>query len=735
MFTQTELFPPRMIWRTSRQYVAPTEPETIVWMNPVTPTIHVVFKTHLDLGFTDTAANVTDRYVHEYLPRAIALAEELERRGGDARFIWTTGSWMIHEALRLSSAEERTALERAIRAGHVTWHALPMTTHTELMDPGLVEHAIAIGRRLDARFGRRTTAAKMTDVPGHTIGLVPFLAQAGIEYLHLGVNGASAVPDVPEFFVWRAPDGSEVVVNYARSYGATELGLATAPDGTHSLHLAHTGDNFGPPPVEEVEELFARLQAAYPDAKVIASTLDAFSAEAVAARESLPVIEQEIGDSWIHGVASDPVLTARLRALLRLRSEWVASGELVPGTAECDAFSDGLLLVPEHTWGEDLKTYLPDYVNYTKSDFRRARAADVIDPAANPAEFDQYAWAYTEHPSAQGLHYSAFERSWAEQRAHLDRALAALAPERRAAAQAAIDETRPAGAATARPAGTRAAAQTTPIDPAALHRVGAYRVRFGDDGSMVSLIDAEGTEWAGPEHSLATYRYETFDERDEARWVREYCRDLEETAFWAVPDQTKPGLAIAEILPATTFAPRVVSAERADDADGVGIVLRLALPEAACEDWGGPRDIRLAYRFPAASGPIAIELELRDKDASRLPEASWLGFRPRTAPGEWTLRKLGTAVDPREVVSRGNRTLHAVTAVRRDGAQPVALRTLDAALVSVGRWALLRFDDAVARPDDGFHLNLHNNVWGTNFTMWFDDDLRFRFTLDLGSTR
>ena len=43
-------------------------------------TVHVVFKTHLDLGFTDTAARVTARYVHEYLPRAIALAEELERR-------------------------------------------------------------------------------------------------------------------------------------------------------------------------------------------------------------------------------------------------------------------------------------------------------------------------------------------------------------------------------------------------------------------------------------------------------------------------------------------------------------------------------------------------------------------------------------------------------------------------------------------------------------------------------
>ncbi|MFF2271614.1 DUF5054 domain-containing protein [Agromyces sp. NPDC058136] len=705
----------------------------------MTSTIHVVFKTHLDLGFTDTAANVTDRYVHEYLPRAITLAEELERRGGDARFIWTTGSWMIHEALRLGTPEERENLERAIRAGHVTWHALPLTTHTELMDPGLVEHAIAISKKLDARFGHRTTAAKMTDVPGHTIGLVPFLARGGIEYLHLGVNGASAVPEVPEFFVWRAPDGSEVVVNYAMSYGATELEVAEVPGGTDALYLAHTGDNFGPPPVEDVEALFAELQAAYPEARVIASTLEAFSAGVVAVRDSLPVLEQEIGDSWIHGVASDPVQTARLRALLRLRAEWVAAGELVPGTAECDAFSDGLLLVPEHTWGEDLKTHLPDYVNYEKADFQRARAADVIDPTKNPDEFDVYAWAYTEHPNPQGLHYSAFEASWAEQRAHLDRALAALSPERRAAAESAIAATQPSD--DDRPDAPKA--DRIPLDPTAEHEAGAYRVRFGADGALVSLVDAEGTEWAGPEHALAAYRYETFDERDEARWVEEYCRDLEQHAMWAIPDQAKPGLAIAETLPATTFAPRVVSAERVgggaegDGADTV-IVLRLALPEAACETWGGARDIRLAYRFPAEPGPISITLDLRDKDASRLPEAGWLGFRPRVEPGDWRLTKIDTPVDPQDVVVNGNRSLHAVAEVSHtaaDAGRAFALRPIDSALVAVGRPALYRFDNTVPDPNDGMHVNLHNNMWGTNFTMWFDDDLRFRFTLDLGSRR
>ncbi|MFH8519874.1 DUF5054 domain-containing protein [Streptomyces gelaticus] len=685
-------------------------------------TVHVVFKTHLDLGFTDTAANVTDRYVHEYLPRAIDLARELDRRGGPARFVWTTGAWLIHEALRLSTPDERSVLEDAIRAGHVRWHGLPLTTHTELMDPGLVEHGIAIGRRLDSAFGRRTIAAKMTDVPGHTIGLVPFLANAGIEYLHLGVNDASAVPEVPEFFVWRAPDGSEVVVNYARSYGATELGVAIVPGGTEALHLAHTGDNSGPPSADDIEELFARLSEAYPGATIVASTLDAFAAAVLPMRAHLPVVDQEIGDSWIHGAASDPILTARLRALLRLRTVWVDADVLVPGTAECDGFSDALLLIAEHTWGEDLKTFLPDYAHYEKAAFQQARAADVVDPALNPTSTGAYAWAYTEHPHPRGLRYSGFERSWSEQRAYIDRALDALTPERRAAAQRVLGALTP----TAEPRPGQ-----TPIDPTAEHKAGAYHVRFGDDGALVSLVDPDGAEWAGPEHPLAAFRYQTFDEHDEERWVREYCRDIDKHAFWAIPDQTKPGLSIAAALPATVFAPRCVSADRSDEDDATVVTLRLALPEAATEAWGGARDIALAYRFPHRPGSIEITLDLRDKDASRLPEASWLGFRPRTAPGSWTVGKLGSRIDPRAVVRNGNRSLHALTDVTRAAERFFSLRPLDTPLVAIGRPSLLRFDNAVADPDDGIHVLLHDNVWGTNFRMWLDDDLRARFVLDL----
>ena len=37
-----------------------------------------------------------------------------------------------------------------------------------------------------------------------------------------------------------------------------------------------------------------------------ASTLDDYARSVLKYRETLPVVEEEIGDTWIHGIASDP---------------------------------------------------------------------------------------------------------------------------------------------------------------------------------------------------------------------------------------------------------------------------------------------------------------------------------------------------------------------------------------------------------------------------------------------
>ncbi|MBN1639714.1 MAG: DUF5054 domain-containing protein, partial [Anaerolineae bacterium] len=375
-------------------------------------TVHLVFKTHLDVGFTDLAAQVVRQYFDSFIPGALALADEMRARGGPERFVWTTGSWLIYEYLEQASTAERRRMEAAIALGDIAWHALPFTAASEAMSADLFRFGLSLSQRLDARYGRQTIAAKMTDVPGHTRAIVPLLAEAGVRMLHIGVNPASSAPDVPPAFVWRAPGGEEVVVLYsAGSYGTLHVieGLDDA------LFIAHTNDNLGPPPVDNVVAIFEQVAAQFPGAEVRASTLDAFARVVWPARAALPVVTNEVGDSWIYGLGSDPIKVAQYRELLRLRETWLARG-VDPDAL--DAFTRHLMLIPEHTWGLDEKVYLGDYVSYAPADLAKARDRDRVAEDAIPSEFADFRrWAKPDNT------FSRFAASWQEQREYITMAV------------------------------------------------------------------------------------------------------------------------------------------------------------------------------------------------------------------------------------------------------------------------------------------------------------------------
>lgn len=58
------------------------------------------------------------------------------------------------------------------------------------------------------------------------------------------------------------------------------------------------GDNEGPPPAEEVQSNFDYIKSEYPGAKLVASSLDEFWELLEAEVDSLPVVTEEIGDTW-----------------------------------------------------------------------------------------------------------------------------------------------------------------------------------------------------------------------------------------------------------------------------------------------------------------------------------------------------------------------------------------------------------------------------------------------------
>jgi hypothetical protein len=659
--------------------------------------VHLIFKTHLDVGYTDFAQSVVQLYYTHFIPQALDLAEKLRQAKGPERFVWTTGSWLIYTYLEQASPLERRRMEEAILAGDIAWHGLPFTSYSEMMDASLYRHGLSLAQRLDERFGRQTIAAKMTDVPGHTRAIVPLLASAGIRFLHIGVNAASCAPDVPPLCVWRDPSGAEIVLMYHKSsYGE---GMAV-PGLEEAIQFAFTNDNEGPQSPEAVRAIYRQVRDAYPNAEVQASTLDAFARAVLPIKDRLPVVTAEIGDTWIHGVGTDPRKAAQFRALQRLRQRWLSSGLAKAGDPHLFRFSQNLLLVAEHTWGLDIKVHLADFDAYATEAFQ-ARLGQA--------------------------NYRKVETSWAEQRAYLEQAVQALGNTPMAVeARAALRDLEP--RAPDQRGFMRIYDTTEPVDTA------QFTVRFNERGAITGLQDrTSGLRWASPGHELAAFTYQTFSQADYDRYYRQYNRNKRQTRLWALPDFTKPGMASAQ-SESREWLPTLQALWHRHEARGDTLLAELACPAEATRRYGCPRRLTNEFFFPRNEATISLTFQWFQKGACRLPEALWLSFCPRLAqPAVWKLEKMGQFISPLEVMRHGNRRLHAIDrgAFYDDGFSSLALESLDAPLVAPGERSLLSFTQRQPDLRQGLHFNLYNNIWGTNHPMWYDEDARFRFQLRL----
>ena len=145
-----------------------------------------------------------------------------------------------------------------------------------------------------------------------------------------------------------------------------------------------------------------------------------------------------------------------------------------------------------------------------------------------------------------------------------------------------------------------------------------------------------------------------------------------------------------------------------------------------------PRRMTLEIWLPNDEPAAHLTFQCFEKRANRLPEAMWLSFSP-DAPdvNGWLLEKVEQPVSPLDVILNGNRHLHAVTkdVTYRDGNGSFTLETLDAPLIAPGQRRLLRFDNELPDMRGGVHVNLYNNLWGTAFPQWYEQDMRFRFIL------
>lgn len=708
--------------------------------------VHVVFKTHLDIGYTARPWAVVDRFLDNHVPAAIATSRMLRERGGTEMLTWTLGSWVVDQALTRVGADQQRLVEEAVNEGFITWHGLPLSLHSELLDSRLFESGLGIAARLDRRFGRKTIAAKMTDVPGHTVGIVPALVRAGLRFLHIGVNPQSTVPSVPPSFRWRGADGSEIVVAYNDEYGGVHRrrgegrsvrdlvraaclagetnpyrGAVRLPGSSEALLVYMTGDNVGPPSVDDVLDTFAVLAEQFPGAEIVPSTLDAYARAALEHSAALPVVTEEIGDSWIHGAGADPLLLARYRELLRVRRRFFTEGRL--NEAGLEAVDRHLLLVPEHTFGFDPKAVVGAEDPYDASGFVAKLASGA---------------------------YQVLEDSWADKAAHVVAALEAIEdPTLRKEASDAL-------AAIDKPVAAHATGSTLSLEEPLTLENGNFALELDPtDGSLRRLFHKpSGRNWANSDHRLFSYQYQTFSVEDYEAFFEEYIRPAErKNRTVVVADFGKLGLdrtvAQTGVWPARLDAVQVVAAQRnryalpsgapealrplPSDRGSVSLLTELVVPVEPGVGYGAPKRLRLIYTLPEADEVLHVELQRLDKAPCRLPEAEWISCRPLVSEAaKWRVDKLGTWISTEAVVAGGGGGLHAVgTGVKVDDGATLTLETMDAALVAPGRKSLLRPRSDPPKPGDGVYVNLSNNVWGTNFRAWNSGDISFRFRLSL----
>ncbi|WP_263366444.1 DUF5054 domain-containing protein [Edaphobacter bradus] len=651
----------------------------------------VMFKCHFDAGFVNTQAAVVNRYFTEFFPRAIQLADEM-RNTGKHPYVWTTGSWLLYEYLEQAAPRDRERMEQAISKGDIAWHALPFSWQTELMDRSMISGATALSGALDRRFGRTTTGAKMTDVPGHTRGLISPLVDSGVKFIDIGVNGASMPAEVPPVFRWKEVGGKELVVMYHHGYGS----VATVPNSDLAIAIVVRGDNSGPHKPEEIEKIYSDFGAQFPNARVTATNLTEIANAVEPFRANLPVVTQEIGDTWIYGISSDPLKIARYREIARLRQAWIADGKFRIGDTTDVGLLRRLLLVPEHTWGTDTKTWL-DFDNYEPADLARM--------------------LHTKN-------YEVVKHSWEEKRQNLFDGISALPETLQTQARTALRNLD-----AKKPQLSRSSKEWVGKELETEHFV----LRLdAQTGAICRLRNqATGREWATEDYPLALFSYQTLSQQDYARFMSNY---IISAVDWAKKDFGKPNI---ERFGAESRnrMPSLIEARCKEDAEGHRLVARLEVRDSKALESGKaafPQQMYLELILPRREPVIRLNFSWFQKPATRLPEALWLTFNPVTSGAEsWMMDKSGEEISPFEVVPSGGRHLHAVdTGLRyKDGNEVLAIETLDAPLFAFGEKSPLNFSKSQPDLSKGVHCNLFNNAWGTNYLMWYGEDMRFRFTL------
>ncbi len=184
-----------------------------------------------------TSANVVNVYFDTYFPKAINTSAVLRKLGGEAKYIYTTHSYLVSlylecpagMGLHYPSTFARQAFLDGIQRGDITWHAFPFNAQAEWSEPGLLRFGVELSQTLAARFNitgvRIPSVVSQRDVPGTTRGWLRHLAASGVRAVSIGANSNAAPAAVPSIFKWFDVESNTVMTTlyHPGDYGGIDL--------------------------------------------------------------------------------------------------------------------------------------------------------------------------------------------------------------------------------------------------------------------------------------------------------------------------------------------------------------------------------------------------------------------------------------------------------------------------------------------------------------------------------
>jgi hypothetical protein len=270
---------------------------------------------------------------------------------------------------------------------------------------------------------------------------------------------------------------------------------------------------------------------------------------------------------------------------------------------------------------------------------------------------------------------------------------------------------------------------------------GGTEVGFGRDGAITHLQRGRDN-WASPISPLGAFTYKTLNDSDWMPFTYSYLsQHQQQPGFW------KPGS--NNFSESTVFRPLTTKLHVKTDRTAVAI--ELVMPPRSTEMYGSWAKVFMVLSIdPTEPTQLDLTYTTLGKGIAMVGESTSITFQPAptlkpstTAKGvhasAWSIDKLGHGVDPEGVADGGNQFNHAswagTTVITTAGS--LTIKSLDAPNVNpmtktfpTGNPLPASINEALSKSGKGMSqlskgsvvgvaVNLHNNLWNTNYPLYY----------------